>query len=90
MVGPLPALPSGPQSEGRIPLGRRLHAPRHRAAALDGIGGYGSVLRVCGSVVSAAQVVSPRTARACVTGEAGPVHLRQGLEGPSGAQYMFI
>ena len=42
------------------PSARCLHAHRRRAAAVDGLGGHGRLLRVRGPLVTAAQVVSPR------------------------------
>lgn len=42
-----------------LPLARGLHAHRHRAAAVDGLGSHGGLLRVRGSLIAAAQVVSP-------------------------------
>lgn len=68
MVGPLLALSSGLQCECCPPLGRCLHALWDRAAAMDGLGGHGSLLRVCGSLVAAAQVVSPQVAGAHAAG----------------------
>lgn len=62
MVGVLLALPSGLQRECCPPLGRSLHALWHRAAAVDGLGGHGSLFRVCGSLITAAEVVSSRVA----------------------------
>lgn len=40
-------------------LARCLHAHWRRAAAVDGLGGHGCLLRVRGPLVTAAQVVSP-------------------------------
>lgn len=57
-AGGVPAVPRQ-QVSACLPLGRCLHAHWHRAAAVDGLGGHGGLLRVCGAVVSAAQVVSP-------------------------------
>lgn len=39
--------------------GRGLHAHWHRPAAVDGLSGHGSLLCVCGALLSSAQVVSP-------------------------------
>lgn len=64
MVGALLALPSGLQCECCSPLGRSLHALWHCAAAVDGLGGHGSLFCVCGSLIAAAEVVSPHVAGA--------------------------
>lgn len=68
MGGPLLALSSGLQCECCHPLCRCLHALWDRAAAMDGLGGHGSLLRVCGSLISAAQVVSRHVAGVCSVG----------------------
>lgn len=61
-------------------LARCLHAHRRRAAAVDGLGGHGCLLRVRGPLVTAAQVVSPRGG----PGGAG------WLCAPSGARRVFV
>ena len=43
-----------------LPSARCLHTHWRRAAAVDGLSGHGGLLRVCGPLVTAAQVVSPR------------------------------
>lgn len=64
LVGPLFALSSGLHCECCPPLGRCIHALWHRAAAVDGLSSHGSLLCVCGFLLSAAQVVSPHVAGA--------------------------
>lgn len=46
-------------------FGRCLHAHWHRPAAVDGLSGHGSLLCVCGALLSSAQVVSPEGLERC-------------------------